>query len=247
MLACQGADAGADLGDGAAPGRSGRRDAGGARLPRVGAHARPRRELPGGPAGRRAPDAGAARGDGATPRACVHSRCRGGRSPRRADHHQAVLYAPAFAGAALLRLQPPDDRAGTAAPAGGDGSARCRAGGGAPRLARRSARSGGAVDADRRRQHPADRAPRRRRAPGDGARALGATQPGAAGAGRASASPQPPVRAHARHSAGACSPRPCCRSCCYRNAYPYFFPFILAPAMIVASFGGAALARRPGG
>lgn len=31
----------------------------------------------------------------------------------------------------------------------------------------------------------------------------------------------------------------------YRNAYPYFFPFILAPAMVVAALGGAALARRP--
>jgi len=156
---------------------------------------------------------------------------------------KAVLYAPAFAGAALLRLQPPDDRAGTAV-----------------RLAATAALAAG-LAAALLLWHVAPLAPEARSAPTDAGSALRTTLlagavPRAAelahwasrslvplalvAVGLAAAARQGRTRATALGLFAA----PLLSVLLYRNAYPYFFPFILAPAMMVASFGGSALTRR---
>jgi len=155
---------------------------------------------------------------------------------------KAVLYAPAFAGAALLRVQSGDDRAGTTL-----------------RLAATAALGAGFV-AMLLAWHVGQLAPEPRSAPADAGSALqtallSGPMPRAAevahwaprslvplalvAVGLAAAAREGATRA----AALALFAAPLLSVLFYRNAFPYFFPFILAPAMVVAALGGATLAR----
>jgi hypothetical protein len=157
---------------------------------------------------------------------------------------KAVLYAPAFAGAALLRLRATDDRSGTAM-----------------RLAATAALAAG-LAATLLAWHVAQLDPAPRSAQADASSALrtallaGLLTRAAelaywaprsllplalVAAGIAAAVRQGGTRAVALTVFAT----PLLSVLVYRNAFPYFFPFILPPAMIVASLGGAALARWP--